>query len=431
MKLARFLIYPRKENDLKMKHKTIAVAGVTVPLICCGLIVGPAFAMQTANTEATLGITLSAEQDDNITLSSDTAGSAAKQDDLVFHVIPTLDMTHFFGDHNLNANLDGDFRKGADIVDGELNLNAGVGFDFNFAGGLMIGLSDKYKNEQFDQRLYAETGVSDSQSNTYGIKSAYSFGERTSVEADYSHTWEEYDDAAKSVYDTDRLSGRITIPIATRWKSYIGASFETIESEKVAIRNNDDNHGVLGFRWEGPNRFSCWVEGGISEIDYEDNRLEDFSEAIGEAGVEVALTPWSSLRASVGGNSYGKVKYEGLFRHNFQDNFELTLRASQDTLQSYVLPSTATSENTYDVTMLSLGLKSTLWERIEAGLTASYQMQDKTDSVETLIGKATLDYPIQDWVKAGAHYQYATRTADTAKEEYDDNRIGLFVTFSL
>ena len=50
-----------------MKHKTIAAAGVTVPLICCGLIAGSAFAMQTANTEATLGVTLSAEQDDNIT----------------------------------------------------------------------------------------------------------------------------------------------------------------------------------------------------------------------------------------------------------------------------------------------------------------------------------------------------------------------------
>jgi long-subunit fatty acid transport protein len=76
-------------------------------------------------------------------------------------------------------------------------------------------------------------------------------------------------------------------------------------------------------------------------------------------------------------------------------------------------------------------LNTTFLNRVEAGLTGSYQIQDTASSVETLIGRFTLDYPIQDWIKAGAHYQYATRTADDAGEEYDDNRIGLFVTLSL
>lgn len=436
------LLKKRKLREKKMKltifsskeekgYTSLIAAGVVAPLICCGLISMPntASAMQTANTEATLGVTLSAEQDDNITLSSETAGDVAKEDDMVFHVIPALDMTHFFGDHNLNANLNGDFRKGADIVDGEMNLEAGVGLDFNFAGGLMIGLSDKYKNEEFDQRLYTEAGLSDSQTNTYGAKAAYSFGERTSVEADYSHQWEEFDDEpTTTVYDSDIINGRVTIPIAKEWKSYLKAGLDSIESDEASIRNNDKMQGVIGFRWEGPNRFSCWIEGGTSEIDYENEGLEDYSEGIGEAGVEVALSAWSFLEASIGQNAYGELKYEGAFRHNFQDKLALTLGASQNTLRSYVLNS---AEPTYDVTTYRLGLKSTFMERIEAGLSGSYQKIDRTDSYETLIGKATLDYPIQDWVKAGAHYQYATRTADNAQEEYDDNRIGLFVTFSL
>jgi len=422
-------VFDQKEK-VKSGYTSLAAAGVIIPLFCCGVILpNSASAMQTANTEATLGVTLSAEQDDNVTLSSETAGDSAKEDDLVFHVIPALDLTHFFNDHNLNLTLNGDYRKGADIVDGELNLEAGVGVDFNFAGGLMISLTDTYENEEFDQKLYTETGVSNSQTNIYGVKSAYSFGERTSVEAGYSHRWEEYDDEPeKNVYDTDSVNGRLTVPVAKEWKSYLDAEFSTIESDEVAIRNNDNIQGVLGFRWEGPSRFACWVEGGFGEIDYENEGLEDFSEAIGETGVEVALTAWSFLQASVGRNSYGELKYEGIFRHNFSDKLELNLGASQDTLRSYSLTST---ENSYNISTFRLGLKSTFWERIEAGLTASYQKQDKTDSVETMIGKVTLDYPIQDWVKAGAHYQYATRTADIAEEEYDDNRIGLFVTFSI
>jgi hypothetical protein len=412
------------------EHNQIFVAGVISTLICCGLLAPESvLSMQTANTEATLGITFRAEHDDNITLASDTAGDA-KEDELIFHVIPSLDMTRFFGDHNLNANLNGDFRKGADIVDDEINLEAGIGVDFNFAGGLMIGLSDTYLNEDFDQQLYTELGVSDHQANTYGAKAAYSFGERTSLEATYSHMWEEYDDKpVKSVYDTDTVTGRITVPVSRRWISYLDAKIESIESDEVPIRNDDAVEGVLGFRWQGPNRFSCWIEGGASEHDYEHEAEVDYSEAVGEAGVEVALTAWSFFQASIGQNSYGELKYDGIFRHNFQDKFEMTLGASQSTVRSYVVDS---DEQLYDTTLFKLELNSTFWERIEAGFAASYQLQDKKDdSIETLIGEATLDYPIQDWVKAGARYQYATRTADNAQEEYDDNRIGLFVTFSI
>ncbi|MCI5159340.1 MAG: hypothetical protein D3906_13075, partial [Candidatus Electrothrix sp. AUS1_2] len=397
-------VFNSKEELIK-GYKSLVAAGVIAPLVCCGLIAMPASAsaIQTANTEATLGVTLSAEQDDNVTLSSDTPGDSAKEDDMVFHLAPALDMTHFFGDHNLNANLNGDFRKGVDVLDGEMNLDAGVGLDFNFAGGLMIGLSDTYRNEEFDQSLYTEAGLADNRSNTYGVKSAYSFGERTSVEAGYSHKWEEFDDEpTETVYDTDTVNGKVTIPVSREWKSYVGGAFETVDSDEMSIRNSDDLHGVLGFRWEGPSRFSCWIEGGVGEIDYENELLEDYSEVIGETGVEVAMTAWTALQASVGQNSYGELKYEGIFRHNFHDKLELTLGASQNTLRSYVLTS---ADPTYDVTTYRIGLNSTFWDRIEAGLSASYQKIDRTDSYETLIGKATLDYPIQDWIKTGAHYQ--------------------------
>lgn len=418
------------KKEVIQGYTSLVAAGVIIPLFCCGVILpNSASAMQTATTEATLGVTLSAEQDDNVFLSSEIPPDSAKEDDLIFHLMPTLDVTHFLGDHNLTANLKGDFRKGADIVDGEVNLEAGVGAEFNFAGGLMIGLSNTYKNEQFDQGLYAETGVTDSQTNTYGVTTGYNFGERTSVRAGYSHKWEEYDDQpVKSVYDTDKVNGRITIPIATEWQSYLDGQFSTIESDEISIRNNDKSRAVIGFRWEGPNRFSYWIEGGIGEVDYENDALEDYSEGVGEIGVEVALSAWSSLQAAIGQNSYGKFRYEGVFRHNFSDKVELTFGANQDTLSSY---STTSSDKTYDVTSFRLGLNTTFLNRVEAGLTGSYQIQDTANSVETLIGRFTLDYPIQDWIKAGAHYQYATRTADNAGEEYDDNRIGLFVTLSL
>ncbi len=415
------------KKSLKIYCKSLVVTSIVCPLFCT--LVNPVAAMQTANTEATLSVTMSAVQDDNITLSSDTADDTAKEDEFIFYVAPELDMTRFFGDHNLNANLNGDFRKGGDIVDGEMNLEAGIGVDFNFAGGLMIGLSDTYKHEDFDQALYTEKNISDSQVNTYEVKVAYSFGERTSLKADYSHMWEEYEDEPiPTVYDTDRVNGRFTVPVSTRWRSYLGVALESIESDEAPIRNEDVVEGVLGFHWEGPNRFSYWIEGGFGETDYGTEGMEGYSKTTGETGVDVTLTAWTFLQVSAGTNRYGELKYEGIFTHNFQDKFELNLGITRGTYRSYVLSS---AENTYVENIYRLELNSTFWERIEAGFRASYQRLEKTESIETIIGKVTLDYPIQDWIKAGAHYQYAIRTADNAQEEYDDNRIGFFITFSL
>ena len=416
----------QRKEPFKIAHHALTTK-VILSLICCCVVISPdiASALQTANTEATLGVTLRVEHDDNVDLVND----AEKKDNLIRHLIPKLDMTHFFNEHNLNLLFKGDYRKGVDVVDGETNLEAGIGVDFNFSGGLMIGLSNTFIGEKFDQHLYTETGVSDSQKNIYTIKTAYSFGERTTAEASYSYKWEEYDDEPKkNMYHTDMVNGRATIPVSTRWKSYLKAELETLQSDGATTRNNDAVQGILGFIWEGPNRFSCWLEGGFGEIDYENEEIEDRFEAIEEIGGKIELTPWSFFQASVGRNSYGSLKYSGIFRHSFQDKIELTLQTDRERTQSYTLNS---MEESYDVTTFLLTLNSTFLERIEIGLKASYQIQDQTDSVETFIGKATLNYSIQKRIKIGAHYQYAARIADIAEEEYNDNRVGFFATLSL
>lgn len=398
------------------------------------------------NTKSALGVTLSVEYDDNITLvkDADWCCGPAKEDDelageIVFHILPFLEITKFYNDHNLNLLLKGDYRDGGDIFGNEINLEAGAGVDLNFAGGLMFSLYDTYQKEEFDQRLYNEAGVSDNHNNTYGVKTGYSFGERTSIEVSYSHLWEEYDDVPDvTIYDTDTVNGKFTLPISTRWKSYLAATFETIESEKAFIRNNDDLQGMLGARWEGPNRFTYWLEGGFGKIDYENEHAEDFSEVIGETGVDIALSVWSFLQISLGLNSYGELKWAGMLRHNFADKLTLTLSANRDTVRSYspyIIPiqydTDIFDESFYNLSVFQIMLQRTFLENFEASLTASYRIQDADDSIETLIGKATLDYPIQDWLKAGIHYQYATRTASTPVDEYENNRIGLFVTLYL
>ena len=65
----------------------------------------------------------------------------------------------------------------------------------------------------------------------------------------------------------------------------------------------------------------------------------------------------------------------------------------------------------------------------------SYQIQEPTSEVEhrkdkIWVGKISLDYPIQEWMKVGTHYQYATRKSVREQDEYEDNRVGMFATLT-
>ncbi len=416
--------------------KTLPVTGIVVPLLCCGLAFpGVSFSMQSGNTEAILGITFSAEHDDNIKLSSETDPESETEGDaegeMVYHVMPSIDLTHAFGEHVLKFDLAGDSRSGGGNVDSGLNIDTSVGLGLNFAGGLALSLVDTYAKDEFDMDLYDESDVSENQSNEYGFDAKYSFGRRLRAEAGYKHLWQEYNNDPKDIeYDTDTVTGKFTAPVAERLEAYVSGSFESTESDPASSQNSDTMSGVLGVRWEGPSILSGWIEGGYGDIDYETGTDDDdYSEAIGDVGVEVAFTPRSYMELSVGRNNYGDIKYSALLSHNYLDKMKINLSANQSTARSY---STTSSERTYDVSLFRLSLATKFLERFEAGLTASYQMQDTTDEVDTFVGRATLEYPIQEWVKVGAHYQYATRTADKdTTKDYDDNRIGFFATFSL
>jgi hypothetical protein len=425
--------------------KNLPVTGIVVPLLCCGLAFpGVSFSMQSGNTEAILGITFSAEHDDNIQLSSDakTIADPEAEGEMVYHVMPSIDLTHAFGEHVLKFDLAGDSRSGGGNVASGLNIDTSVGLGLNFAGGLALSLVDTYAKDEFDMDLYDESGVSENQSNEYGFGAKYSFGRRLRAEAGYKHLWQEYNNNLKDIeYDTDTVTGKFTAPVAERLEAYVSGSFKSTESDSTITtnQNSDTMSGVLGARWEGPSILSGWIEGGYGDIDYETGTDDDdYSEAIGEVGVEVAFTPRSYMELSVGRNNYGDIKYSALLSHNYLDKMKINLSANQSTARSY---STTSSEKTYDVSLFRLSLATKFLERFEAGLTASYQMQDATDEVDTFVGRATLEYPIQEWVKVGVHYQYAKRTADNdadadadaaAKAKgYDDNRIGFFATFSL
>ena len=405
-------------------------------LLLCGL-GGTAHAIQWGNIQAITEVRLSGEYDDNVNLGSDvdTIGGVGEevQDDFVFHVMPTIDVLLPHKDHTFFLNLGGDYRKGTDTDLSETNVNVSGGVDLSFSGGLQLRLSDTYNRSSFDQDLYEVPGISDSESNTYSVEAAYTFVQRLGVEGKYDHRWEEFEeDGGTATRDIDIFDGKLSIPVTRAIVAYISCAFEIQDSDERTNRNYQDNRYVVGAKWTGPYRFSVWAEGGYEDINFELPTQRDYDNVVGEIGIEVKLTESSEAALSFGKDGYDNTIYEGSIVCHPTEDASARFSVSKRT------PTTFTGtflSSVYESTRLSLQLQKRFIDRVTATLEGSYQIQEPASEVEhrkdkIWIGRISLDYPIQEWMKVGTHYQYATRKSVREQDEYEDNRVGMFATLT-
>ncbi|XOF34051.1 MAG: hypothetical protein ACL93V_01770 [Candidatus Electrothrix sp. YB6] len=386
--------------------------------------------MQLNNTEAFAKITFNTEYDDNINLSSGLEEDDELKNDLLFHAVPAIELIHSYIDHKFHFGLTGDYRKGTSSNISDTNINTSAGIDLNFPGGLSVNLFNIYTDTTFDQNLTEEAETSDRRTDRYQIHAAYKFGLRLKAEGGYDHLWQEFDDEPEStVYDSDTVDGRLTVPVSIAWESYFSGFLETFESEQAVERNCDTLRYLFGVqRRSRSKRLFIWLEAGYEHIDYTADERNDFAEVIGATGAKIVFTPRSSISLSLGKNGYGRIKYAALFRHNYSDKLDVRLSADKRTRKSF---SVVTDEQFYDTARLKLSLSTAFMEKFKVSLEGSYQLLQYTEPVTTWTGRAALDYQIQDWLKVGGHYQYSSRTSDNTAREYDDSRIGFFITFFL
>lgn len=420
-------------TSISYKYRILKPVSIIAPLFCIAIGVPEnASSMQIGKTTtAVASITLSAEHDDNIYFSSGLEGDKNQvESDILLHAIPDFLLSNTYNDHLFFFNVKSDYRYGIDSDLSDINVNTAVGTELYFPGGLSLGLSDIYSRTEFDQDIGAQAGISDNQDNVLAMNAEYTLRDFLRMQGKYNHIWKEFFEEGNSPgneVNIDNVEGTLAIPFSTRLRGYVTGFVETQESDPESKLDYDDIKYLTGIRYIAPERFSFWLQGGYEEYDYEAEN-EDTSEAIGEAGFETKLSENNLLEFSLGRDGYGNLTLSGKVTQAIRDKLDITLTADKSTRKSFI---TAEPGVTYDVTEFGLSLTTMFLERITARLEGDYQHQESQNSFETWRAKASLDYPIQDWIKAGTHYQYAIRTADNAEQEYEDNRIGLFVTLSL
>ncbi len=409
---------------LKSKKKYLLI------LFLFSILLSKGYAIQLGNMEVNPKITLKSEYNDNVNLGDGTEKEI--KDDLLFYVNPTVVFKLPYMKHVVSLDFGADYRKGTKTNLSELNAKINGKIALRFTGGLDLTLIDNYSKRNFDQELQEEEITSsDRESNTYGVSSSYIFGKLIKVEAGYKHTWDEYKyETSFSVNNSDMGEWKISMPIRYYTEIYSSGSYKTQESKEKPEGNFNDLQYLLGVKWKGPNRFSFWLNAGQENIDYELAAEEDYNNITGEGGIDIKFTEKLKGSFALGRNGYGNTVYNGNICFQCSEERKAKFSFYRKTQSEFT---TSTIRN---YTNFKLQLTKKIMYKVTVKISGSYLLTEPVTESETAkdyqtwIGAVDIFYPIQDWLKTGFHYQYSSRKSDITTYEFENNRVGLFVTMS-
>lgn len=381
------------------------------------------------------------EHDDNVSLGSGVGPGEEVVDDYVLRVTPSVTLSHAFEQHTFELALDGDARRGTDSDLSDINADASASLHLKFEGGLEARLYDTYERTEFDQAVYfsgqdfaaAEVGVSKSDANTAGAE--LSFRPRRSrfaVLAGYQRRDEKYSYLGDSAdqRDLDRVNGEVAMAIDRRWSVY-GTGM--LVRQRAVVRPEfefDEQRFAGGLRFRGASRFSIFAEVGQQEIDFLDTAGIEEDGMVFRGGLNGNLSDVTALTVSVGRDAFREPEMQAVFSHT-PPGGAITLLARRSTEKSF---SRATAGRTFQATLFGGSAEKDLGQRLHATLTGTYfRIESDTTARQqddkTLVVSASLEYLLRHWLRFGASYRHATRSADVAENEFESNRAGISVVF--
>lgn len=400
-------------------------------LICFGIlcIADPVYSIQLGNIEITPQFTVKGEYDDNIDLSSGIEEELI--DDLVLHFTPAIQSLLPYKGHVFSLDITGDYRKGTKEKFSDLNMSLRGGADLNFPGGLNLNLSDTYSRTKFDRNLFEESDVSHSQVNTYEVTSSYAFLRRIKLRGGYKHRWEEFEnDSEIEQRNTDTAVCGLSIPLTWNAVLYSSYEFNNEDFKETDDRDFSSNKYLLGVKWEGPYRFSLWVESGQKEIDYVSPQEDDINGIVGNIGIGIKFSEIVHGQFSFGRDAYRKYVYEGKLNYQHSEDMTFRLSVSKTTNSSF---SSSSNTNIFEATRFKVEAEKRFIDKFTILLAGSYIIHSfasdgqGTDKDEIMIGEGSVAYPIKNWLDVGINYQYAERSSSNKLSEYKNNRVGMFL----
>jgi hypothetical protein len=385
--------------------------------------------LEYGNFTVTPSITLRNEYDSNVNLADGKNREIKK--DFVFYINPGIVFNHHYLQHVTTFYCEGNYRKGWNTDLSNLNSHLGGDVDLKFPGGLQFNVYDKYLNSSFDQALWDEVGILSRQSNKIGAAVSYNMTNRLTMDTRYNHVWDEFEYQSKlTARNIDDISAKISFPVLNSTSGYVTGSYLIQDSRERLDKNHNNSKVLTGIKWSGRYRFSFWLDGGYQDISYNLPLLKDYRNAIGNIGIQIKISETMNSEIYAGRDGYGNIVYGFSYGFDYLEQMLIYLSVKKETITSF---SSAHLSGIFEYTRARLQFVKRLYQKLTFNTDYNYQLQDADDrnnkrKSHTWIGNVNLYYPIQDWIKIGIHYQYSLRESFKNEYEFEDNRIGFYIT---
>jgi hypothetical protein len=382
-----------------------------------------------------LEVVTGAEYDDNVNLFTqmEIPTGESPESDFVWFVSPEIEARVGYRDHSFSLGLTSDYRQTKRSGFGGLNFSSTAGADLQFPKGLNITLSETYTQTDFDQALHEEAGIPNNLMNVIQVGALYVPKNRLKVAASYERQEQIFDIPGGKVnrnIDSGKFS--LTVPITRTMVSNVSYVLRDQASPERPDRVIAGERYTAGARWQGPNRFTLWFDGGRETIDFESTPATDFANGIVfEFGAEVHLTELLDGSLTLGRDGFGEPTYEGNLSYRNDPDFNASLSFSEKTETSF---SFVFADKVLRARRIDLVLdKYNLWERIFVSMGIAYQYQESVFSEEerddrVLSGTVQMGYAIDDRFRLGVRYQYSKRSATIDSFIFTNRRYGLVAT---
>ena len=391
--------------------------------------------MEFKNLNVDTVLVLEGEYNDNVNLSD--GKTEGVEEDFLLHIMPSINLGMSHLEHNFSLVFSADYREGFSTEHSETNYNIQGQIDLNFPSGLNLRVFDTYNRSRFDEGLDSEAGISNTQSNTWGVSTSYSLVERLRPEAKYEHRWLEFEEdthLGQSLVEkvVDTIEGQLSFPVYRSVSGTVSGFFEQQDSDERKESNHRTRSYLAGLRWQGPYRFTVSAAAGREDIDFEQRDQKDYDNTIYSITLGIRFTEAIDGELTYGTDGYDNSTYDGRLNYAYSEETSARLFATKSTQVSF---SSSSAGSAYENLRTGINFTTRFLERVTTALDVSYQTRKSFDDNDVddkiWIGKISLQYPLREWLKAGAYYQYATRDSIRVNNDYDNNRVGMNITLEL
>ncbi len=260
-----------------------------------------------------------------------------------------------------------------------------------------------------------------------------------------------YDQANSELTDrTERINNNVYFSAKTSTEKTFGIGVIANDSYdyyfdnpmKNSLTRNRVNAGVQGF-WNISAKTNAFVEYIYSNVNYEHNSFNNSNGHAFGVGIDgkIASKITGTAKATYVMRDY-TTDSTGYSSHEQMPGYFVALTwqpTERDTVrlsgERKFEETTYTNNRYFADTLVSLYGAHKLSNKLTAGLTLAYENMDydranaagvkRNDDLYTV--RPELSYQFKEWLSAGAWYQWRTRASNTANNDYDSNKGGIFV----